>query len=770
MTTARVLSLISAARCCNCHFTLLNAFTSLAGVSVRPAWKPSVTKLALSQLSRWQTLSTNSLRRSDVVQQNDQSVIEENDETPRNEQTLDNETNIEPASSVPWYLQIDPPLRQHNPLLERQKLPDLPSDPPPLLQPMLEFISTDLGLDDISIIDLRKLDPPPALGTNLLMVLGTARSEKHLHVSADRFCRWLRTTHRLSPYADGLLGRGELKLKLRRKARRARLLSSVGSSESSAVDDGLRTGWVCVNVGTIEDGGAAMEEAIQSEDFVGFGDQVTGSKVVIQMLTEEKREELDLEELWGGMVARQARKEARRFKSLDEGLLDQASQPDENNVLDDEAQKRGESYINQEVGRASSFLKDVTSDSSTFPPKSPINPPISRHQQTRGFHSHPKSCKSEKNDQDDNEYEGLDSLSVEPNIQIPQEISDNSQLNTPSMGPHQLKDQTPQIHDAAKHISLRALLKHLRTLPKEEAIRQLGSGIDDCSSTSFLVSFYQALSTTPDVRYWQYRLSLVCRALKLGHRNYHKSDLWRLHGEMQASLIEIPSEISVMVLKKLLMRSQEIPKAKRKKGLSPTSVENALKVFENMDRCGHNVMTEDIRIELMVAIIGESGKSNSSGTRSQARVESDASRRLRTFLDQRTVDSGNIFVNVKSHMRVLHAYMSVKNWGGFWKYWHGIAKSMQRRPKELYLLMFHRVAEAGDQAHCMGILRECVPLMSREEPPVELDADLARAMMNCVQVAEPETAVEARKGQNESGEWMRLWRRCELQLSQSATS
>ncbi|KAL8760938.1 MAG: hypothetical protein Q9184_002906 [Pyrenodesmia sp. 2 TL-2023] len=182
---------------------------------------------------------------------------------------------------------------------------------------MLEHISVDLGLDDLSLLDLRDIDPPPALGANLMMIIGTARSEKHLHVSADRFCRWLRTTHKLSPYADGLLGRGELRLKLKRKNRRARMLNSVGASDTSNTDDGIRTGWVCVNIGTIEDGRIAdhTDVDLRDDDFVGFSEDSSGVRVVVQMLTEEKRDELDLETFWGQALGRFTRRRDRIAKA-----------------------------------------------------------------------------------------------------------------------------------------------------------------------------------------------------------------------------------------------------------------------------------------------------------------------------------------------------------------------------------------------------------------------------------------------------------------------
>ncbi|MCJ1311810.1 ATPase synthesis protein 25 mitochondrial [Agyrium rufum] len=229
--------------------------------------------------------------------------------------------DAEPSKDeIPWYLQVEGPQTTETTFSERQQVPPIPTDAPPLLHTFLENISIDLGLDDLTLLDLRKLDPPPALGGNLMMLVGTARSERHLHVSADRFCRWLRTTYKMRPYADGLLGRNELKLKLRRKARRIRLLSNVGSEDGKNVDDGIRTGWVCVNVGTIEPG-KEEEQAIHSEDgFVGFGGQAEGVKLVVQMLTGEKREELDLEGLWKGAIARQERREAKaaaKQKELD---------------------------------------------------------------------------------------------------------------------------------------------------------------------------------------------------------------------------------------------------------------------------------------------------------------------------------------------------------------------------------------------------------------------------------------------------------------------
>ena len=310
----------SIARCSNCRAALLNLVVPYAGLSLQQTTRVPHTRLGSRGNNMKQCFSTSPVWTSDLLQQLPQKELPQSEETSLKAEQNDelNEVPEPTTSAKPWFLQVEAPQRT-NPLLQRQQIPELPPDAPPLLKPMLEHISVDLGLDDLTIFDLRDIDPPPALGANLIMVLSTARSEKHLHVSADKFCTWLKTEHKLHPYPDGLMGKGEIKLKLKRKARRAKLLSSVGSSEISDKDDGLRTGWICVNVGTIEDGRDHVKYFTEQYEYVGFGREAEGAKVVVQMLTQEKREELNLEELWGKMIRRQNRKE-KRISQAEDGL------------------------------------------------------------------------------------------------------------------------------------------------------------------------------------------------------------------------------------------------------------------------------------------------------------------------------------------------------------------------------------------------------------------------------------------------------------------
>ncbi|KAI9827258.1 MAG: hypothetical protein M1832_005396 [Thelocarpon impressellum] len=184
------------------------------------------------------------------------------------------------------------------------------------------------------------------------MVIGTARSERHLHVSADRFCRWLRSNYKLSPVADGLLGRNELKLKLRRKARKARLLGSVGAPVDANADDGIRTGWVCVNVGAVPHAAQGELDDGSAVGFVGFGRLTQDVRLVVQMVTEEKREEIDLEGLWAGALNRKAKQGTRGPGDGDRNLQIAAVEADGDVYLDQNRTRALKSHLQDLKARA----------------------------------------------------------------------------------------------------------------------------------------------------------------------------------------------------------------------------------------------------------------------------------------------------------------------------------------------------------------------------------------------------------------------------------
>lgn len=208
------------------------------------------------------------------------------------------------SEDAPWYLQEEPP--RHPTLVpELQPLPDIPKDTPGILGDLVKCLAEDMGLDDLNLMDLRSLDPPAALGPSLIMIFGSARSDRHLHISAGRLKSWLRKKG-FNAHADGLIGRKDFKIALRRRQRRAKLLGTTPSPAES----GLTTRWICMNLGTIEyTSTEEMPFESDSGTMTGFGVRQTGgTTIVVQMFTESKRKELELELLWSRILARRGNK------------------------------------------------------------------------------------------------------------------------------------------------------------------------------------------------------------------------------------------------------------------------------------------------------------------------------------------------------------------------------------------------------------------------------------------------------------------------------
>ena len=705
---------VSVAKYANCQRAVINVFFSTAGVSVRPVMRPWATR-NVSQRLYTRSSSSSSKAAALIVEQETSPKLSANDDealSAKEEQTWNLYYGPEEATSTPWYLRVEIPQRDVKPILKHQQLPELPSDPPPLLEPILEHISTDLGLDDLTLFDLRDIDPPPALGANLLMVLGTARSEKHLHVSADRFCRWLKTTHKLSPYADGLLGRGELKLKLRRKARRARILSNVGSSEKTNVDDGIRTGWICVNVGNVPDNRHIMVHKDLHNDYVGFGEEVEGARIVIQMLTQEKREELDLEDLWGKMVHRQEKKETRISHKIEEQVPA------------------------KEVGQQLHLDKNVTSDMCLHPSSTSrmFSGPFS---QTRCYHAKAAATKPAEDGKYDNNLDNddLDSREPDDDNDLKALPADHFDLEDERFPEHQYTDDSEQsgilLTENERLSALKAHIDRLKATHPAEAREML-----NWKDSPFWVSFDAIYPLFPTLKDSELRLSLLCYAEEIG-MDFAKAAINGLLRIMEATFIDIPEKVYLASAKAML----RIP-------VSPSDLLEAATIIERMSARGHSVAIDEIRTLVQVAILQVSSASD------HLRLRPDAFQRYKRLM--------NLYLDqplVEAEISVMHACADTENWDAFWDVWRGFARAMRSRPRELYITMFRCTARRNHQAEAMRCLRECVPDMTYEERPVDMDAEIAEAVKACLVVAEPDIGRIA-SHTDALGEWASLWRRC----------
>ncbi|KAL4883439.1 ATPase synthesis protein 25, mitochondrial [Aspergillus karnatakaensis] len=396
--------------------------------------------------------------------------------------------NKETSQHVPWYLQEETSVPASE-VSSQDKLPELPENPPKILPELTEYVFKDLGLDNLKFIDLRALENPPPLGANVIMLIGTARSVKHLNVSADRLCRWLRSSYKLTPYADGLLGRNELKIKLRRKTRRARIASKTGGFVDEK-DDGITTGWICVNVGVVEKG-AAIEQ--QDGVFEGFGHLTRDTKMVVQMFTEEKRAEMDLETLWTGRIERAQKAKEQGQSEVDKNAPEQVRSPS--------------------LQTATTPQNRTPSDyQSLYLPRSTSLP----LEQRRQLHTQIKATSFN--------------------------ITSETQLLL-------IAESFPE--ESIEHAH--ALLKWLSSAENGERIHQaIGSGLDDQTSTQFLRQFYKSIASSSSNTRGIAQLDLICTAIFAEHSGYTRESLHRIFKQCCIDAAEFPDPLLLRIVDAVL--------------------------------------------------------------------------------------------------------------------------------------------------------------------------------------------------------------------------
>jgi hypothetical protein len=568
------------------------------------------------------------------------------------------------------------------------------------------------------------------------MLIGTARSEKHLHVSADRLCRWLRSTYKLRTDADGLLGRNELKLKLRRKSRRAKLL---GSAADDNGDDGVRTGWVCVDVGVVEGSESVTDATPEPEDFVGFGRRTDGVRIVVQMLTEEKREEIELEKLWGGILKR-------------------GSQPE----VDDSGEDHSAKLLSSSA--PSRATKRMDSSFSSEPSYS------------RGFHTSARCLSAQPETQSFTETSSfsnqLPTFTREPEDIALKDVQQSVTLSTISGNFDQAKADLLQYstdipalqNEGWRPFLLEGLRLYLENIPRDRAIVALGTGLSDRQSSPFLACFYQVLSAFPSKAEGEAIIRLYCYAMDLGHSGYTFNGLIELLTELQLSGVEISSEVYLLALRSAL---RPVQLSEHYSATPRRFAEGAMKIVQAMHDQGHKVLTEDTFLALQEATALERREhvgpaevyTSTSETFDLPSYPMSALRR-RIHVIMKSVDLP--FFRDQTRLRLLYLYSREHHWLAFWDVWRMAPRRGRPQSPHMYAFMFRRVAETRNQKACMTVLRTWIPHMDFEDPEVLLEGDVAESVKAVLKVADPYVEQDAIKDPEVKGEWIALWERCTI--------
>lgn len=716
-------AIASGLRCNACRANYLRSFASLAGVEIPATGLPRARATT-------RTFTTVPLRLSDSLSNKEHH---QSDDSLPSEATPSSSTSQD--ASVPWYLQVDAPQQPLEAaahlLADRQRIPDLPEHSPPILESFLQYVSVDLGIDDLSLLDLRHLDPPPALGANLLMLFGTARSEKHLHVSADRLCRWLRSEYKLSPHADGLLGRNELKLKLRRKARKARMLSNAGVSESSlAADDGIRTGWICVNVGSVKPAESASKDDPQTQDFVGFSMQSERVSIVLQLFTEEKRIELDLENLWNGVLQTDRRRKEARTPEDDYDQVKDGMYNPKGSVVD----------------------TAVTKQTTQFHQRTSQTPFQARAYHTSRGRQHGTSLALERAGE---QY----STNMKPRTwkSFMSALSDRGTPLTNKIAPSQLRERAkPDQH--AEAIALANKLEQLHQMSAEEQLEALGEGPSwkDKNLTPFLKDFCSHIPESPDILHFEAIFQLYLSALSINHPGYPVNIIHDLLEEMQIAGVRVPEHMFLAGIRAIL--SREHPKE-----FSETTARRRNKIVFALLYAmqGHSYpnLTDEI-----IIMLHDSVSTLSNDLKAQHKDPSKAQRRAaynqlvrHGIIHQ--IDMLELPLKPETFAHLLRSNAILGDMKGMWHIWSSTTLAMHPRSAQMYAIALNGVAFTGHQVNCIQAVRDCLATMPQEVPPVELKDDVREAVMRCLLLIEPDIDKLWERGIRD-GEWVMLWHRC----------
>ncbi|KAI1481575.1 hypothetical protein F4774DRAFT_36044 [Daldinia eschscholtzii] len=585
------------------------------------------------------------------------------------------ETTIEDTSltSTPWYLQVEPP--RHVATIEPPPLPEVPSNSPEIISSLLKYISEELGLDELSLLDLRELDPPAALGPNLFMLFGTARSERHLNVSSGRLLRWLRAKHHIWANADGLLGPNERKTKQRRKAKRAKLLGGVEDT-----DDGIRTGWICVNLGTI--GYGKEESAVLAGDgrVAGFGAAQNGSTIVVQIMTESRRVEMDLEALWKRSLSR----------SVD-AIVESEHKPAESA---ESAQKP----VKPRPKRPKPELEDMKD---LHPLEKAILASSRRH--TTSGNNHFNNTSRRTPFEQARFYSTLQPFEDKVPAENPL-----LHITSPDALEQSLKLDVNQ---------KRGILPVLEASLNDPNVLSI-SGKGRILSGSFIRLSKLACQSLRPSQTWGFRLALHRRASELD-----TIDFTRLPSNAEQLVEEMCLHGIIFTRKQCLqlltcIYNSDFDGLERQTKL-------ALKLLKTVQQRGQPVLASDVIVTIIEVT-----------ARNYKRSASQDCLKLMERLEDALVQTDSSQLNERQTMRLMKAYADIRDWKGFQNAWRIPARHLRPRSAAMYTHAYDLAAATGSQSVCQMMLRLCFQEMLSENPPVLPQGKLLSAINECIHIAD----------------------------------
>jgi hypothetical protein len=238
-----------------------------------------------------------------------------------------------------------------------------------------------------------------------------------------------------------------------------------------------------------------------------------------------------------------------------------------------------------------------------------------------------------------------------------------------------------------------------------------------------------------------YQLKLIQIALPIGHERYTKTQLFETFEDLVASSAELPRSDALSLISTFLS-----PTERSSEGISSpvsdTDMNHALKVIEYLSLRGVDILDEDVLALLFraTAFDGPVRREEDSDVEPGTTVAGSTLDRVYETQNRlvKLMEFANVQLSQKNHLIILRVLFENRNDNMFWKLWRDRAIRCIPRTKEDYLLLFNLQAQRKHQRDVIKCLYDWVPMMAREDPPVYVDKDVARALVPCLLLADPQ--------------------------------
>ncbi len=239
-------------------------------------------------------LAAEAFRQEELIQDDEYSFEDDKVELANPEQFEHQQNKVETEQEeieegdTPWYLREDESSKLDTPIFKTE-IPEIPNDAPSNIEPILKFAAEELGLDELKIFDIRNRQDIPASAHIDYMILSTGKSERHIQNAVDELSAFLKKEFKITPFVEGLLKANSIQRQKKRMKRKARK-------------------------GTYID----LEYGVGPNSWVMVDTKTNG--VCFHVLTQQRREAVNLEYLWCKPEEREQYKKIGVTKQVDDNV------------------------------------------------------------------------------------------------------------------------------------------------------------------------------------------------------------------------------------------------------------------------------------------------------------------------------------------------------------------------------------------------------------------------------------------------------------------